>query len=47
MAFNSLYYGGNLDILRRCVQAESSRALVLGRYPQASRSCYLKSSICS
>ena len=29
MASNSLYYGDNLDILRRCVQDESSRALVL------------------
>ena len=29
MASNSLHYGDNLDILRRCVQDESSRALVL------------------
>ena len=29
MASNSLYYGDNLDVLRRCVQDESSRALVL------------------
>ena len=41
MASNSLYYGDNLDILRRYVQDESSRALGFGRYPQASRSYYL------